>query len=316
MTQQPAIEARSLSHSYGDRKALDGVSFTVQTGELFGLLGPNGGGKTTLFRIITTLLLPSGGSALVNGIDVAKDPTAVRKQIGVVFQAPSVDGKLTVQENFQHQGHLYGYTGKALQGRIERMLERVGLQGRERDLVETLSGGQRRRVELGKGLLHDPQILLLDEPTAGLDAGARREFKLYLRELSDKKNMTILLTTHLMDEAEICDRLAILDRGRIVVQDTPAALKGTIGGDVLVLTSANPEELCRNIQEQFGGGPTVVGASVRLERAEGHKFVTTLVEAFPGQIDSIQVSKPTLEDVFVHRTGHGFWENSQKTDTI
>jgi ABC-2 type transport system ATP-binding protein len=316
MTAQPAIEVRSLSHSYDERAALQDVSFSVETGTLFGLLGPNGGGKTTLFRILSTLIHPTAGSALLHGIDVVKQPFEARRQLGVVFQAPSVDGALTVEENLRHLGHLYGFTGTELRNRIKVMLQRVGLEDRKNDRAETLSGGMRRRVELGKGLLHEPRILLLDEPTSGLDAGARREFKLYLQELCAREEITVLLTTHLMDEADICDRLAILDHGRLVVEGTPAALKETIGGDVLAMTSPGPQDLCENIRQKFGGEPTVVEDTVRLERDEGHKFVTTLIEAFPGQIQSITVSKPTLEDVFVHHTGHGFWENSQKSDTI
>lgn len=316
MTTQPAIEVRSLSHSYETQAALQDVSFSVEGGTLFGLLGPNGGGKTTLFRILSTLIHPTAGSALLHGIDVVKQPFEARRLLGVVFQSSSVDGALTVEENLRHQGHLYGFGGKGLRDRIAAILKRVGLEDRRRDRVETLSGGLRRRVELGKGLLHDPRILLLDEPTSGLDAGARREFKLYLRELCAREDVTVLLTTHLMDEADICDRLAILDHGRLVVEGTPTALKETIGGDVLAMTSPGPQALCENIRQKFGGDPAVVGDTVRLERNEGHKFVTALIEAFPGQIQSITVSKPTLEDVFVHHTGHGFWENSQKSDTI
>lgn len=312
MTTQPAIEVSALSHSYGDREALHEVSFSVQTGELFGLLGPNGGGKTTLFRILSTLLEPTAGQARIQGMDVTEHPQQARRSIGVVFQSPSVDGKLTVRENLRHQGHLYGFSGKDLQVRIEKTLERLSLTERRDDWVETLSGGLRRRVELGKGLLHDPQVLLLDEPSTGLDAGARRDLRLYLRELCDRAGVTVLLTTHIMDEAEACDRLAILDRGRLVAEDSPAALKATIGGDVLVLETRDPDALRRGIEERFGGDPTVVGQTVRLERAEAHAFVPALAEAFPGQIDSITLSKPTLEDVFIHRTGHGFWENSAK----
>ena len=316
MTTQPAIEIRALSHSYGERAALDNVSFDVPAGTLFGLLGPNGGGKTTLFRILSTLMIPSAGEVRVQGFDVIRDAVEVRRRIGVVFQSHTSDDKLTVEENLRHQGRLHGFSGKELARRVESALERMGLSDKARDRVETLSGGLRRRVELGQGLLHDPKVLLLDEPTVGLDAGARREFKLYLQELSAGNGVTVMLTTHLMDEADLCDRLVILDHGKLVTEGSPAELKETIGGDVLVMESPDPEALGAAIRKRFGGETSIADGKVRLERAQGHTFVATLIEAFPGQVQSITVAKPTLEDVFVHCTGHGFWENSAKGDTI
>ncbi len=316
MTFNPAIEIQNLTHSYGERKALDDVSFEVSSGTLFGLLGPNGGGKTTLFRILSTLLEPTAGTARLHGFDVKKNPAEVRRRLGVVFQAHTSDEKLTVRENLMHQGRLYGYSGKELARRIAVSLDRLGLNDHANDRVEALSGGLRRRLELGQGLLHGPEVLLLDEPTSGLDAGARREFKNYLRTLSSQNGMTVLLTTHLMDEAEMCDRLAILDHGRLVAEDTPDALKATIGGDVLVMESPDPGALRDAIEKKFGGGPVVIEDRVRLERSEAHKFVATLIETFPGQVSSITVAKPTIEDVFVRLTGHGFWESPAKVDTI
>jgi len=308
MNPPAAIEITGLSHSYDSRPALRDVSFSVAPGEIFGLLGPNGGGKTTLFRILTTLLEPTAGQARVFGRDVVREPLAVRQRIGVVFQAPSLDRKLTVAENLRHQGHLYGLRGRELQKRTADMLARLGLEERSAERVETLSGGLRRRVELAKGLLHSPELLLLDEPSSGLDAGARRDLRVYWRHLRDTDGVTVFLTTHLLDEAEACDRLAILDRGRLVALGSPEALKKKIGGDVLLLEAREPEELCRAIQARFGGAPVVLGGRVRLERPAAHKFVTELVEAFPGQIDAVTVAKPTLEDVFIRETGHRFWE--------
>ncbi len=313
MTNQAAIEIRGLSHSYGTRAALQDVSFQVARGTIFGLLGPNGGGKTTLFRILSTLLPPQTGTVQILGDDVASSPHQIRRRIGVVFQAQSVDRQLTLLENLRHQGHLYGFRGKALRKRAEAMLARLGLADRKNDRAETLSGGLRRRLELAKGLLHQPEVLLLDEPSTGLDASARRDLRLYLRQLREEFGVTILLTTHFMDEAEACDCLGILDRGRLVALDSPAALKETIGGDVLVLGTREPETLSRRIQERFGGDPKIVGGMVRLERPQAHAFVTDLVEAFPGQIDSVTLSKPTLEDVFIQRTGHQFWHGTQES---
>jgi ABC-2 type transport system ATP-binding protein len=305
MSSTPAVEVERLTHAYGVRTALDGVSFAVGTGQLFGLLGPNGGGKSTLFRILSTLLTPTSGQARVFGEDVVRDPQAVRRQIGVVFQSPSLDSRLSVEENLRHQG------GHELTRRVQEMLARVNLTDRARERVERLSGGQRRRVEIAKGLLHQPQLLLLDEPSTGLDAGARRDLRLYLQQLRDSSGVTIFLTTHLMDEADACDQLGILDRGRLVALGTPGSLKQRIGGDVIVLETPAPERLRDQIRERFGGSPSVLDGMVRLERQEGHKLITGLVEAYSGQIDGITVAKPTLEDVFIHETGHRFWEEKQ-----
>ncbi len=311
MSPAPAIEVEKLSRSFGDRPALQEVSFSVAAGEIFGLLGPNGGGKTTLFRILTTLLRASSGSARVFGDDVVRDRVAVRNRIGVVFQSPSVDLKLTVGENLRHQGHLYGLRGAALEKRMAEVLDRLGVSDRRHERVEKLSGGLRRRVEIAKGLLHRPALLLLDEPSSGLDAGVRRDLRAYLHQLRAQDGVTVCLTTHFMDEAESCDRLAILDRGRLVALGTPETLKSKIGGDVIVLEAREPERLRSEIQARFGNHINIVNGQVRLERPQGHRFVTDLVEAFPGQIEAVTVAKPTLEDVFIHETGHQFWEESQ-----
>jgi ABC-2 type transport system ATP-binding protein len=299
-----------LSHSYGARLALDRLTFTVGAGEIFGLLGPNGSGKTTLFRILSTLMLPSGGRAAIAGYDVARQATEVRQQIGIVFQARSVDLKLTVAENLMHQGHLYGLRGSALRLRIDDVLGRVLLRDRAGDKVETLSGGMQRRVELAKGLIHAPSVLLLDEPSTGLDPGARRDLWQYLRTLRDEEGVSVLVTTHLMEEAEHCDRLAILNAGKLVALGAPFELKSQIGGDVVQFDSASEVEaadLARRIRDRFGAEAAVHGSTVRLEHPEGHRFVTAVVEAFPGLVEGISVSKPSLEDVFIQRTGHRFW---------
>ncbi len=302
------IQVASLGHRYEDRVALDHVSFEVQQAEIFGLLGPNGSGKTTLFRILSTLMLPREGHASIMGFDTARDPNQVRREIGVVFQAESVDVKLSARENLWHQGHLYGLRGQALKTRIEEMLDRVALGDRANDRVETFSGGMQRRVELAKGLLHHPSVLLLDEPSTGLDPGARRDLWLYLRKLRDEEQITIIVTTHLMEEAEHCDRLAILSQGKLVALGTPAELKHQIGGDVILLEpSGDAESLALKIGQRFGVKPVAMGGKVRLEIGQGHRFVTDVVEAFPGEIQAVSVSKPTLEDVFIDRTGHRFW---------
>ncbi len=302
-----AITLRDISHSYGERAALQGVSFEVKPAEIFGLLGPNGSGKTSLFRILSTLMLPSSGTAIIMGDDAVKDPMAVRRKIGVVFQAQSVDVKLSAFENLRHQGHLYGLHGAALNARVREMLERVGLAERAHDRVETFSGGMLRRVELAKGLLHRPSVLLLDEPTTGLDPGARIDLWNYLDILRSSEGVSVLVTTHLMEEAERCDRLAILSKGKLVALGTPAELKSEIGGDVILLETKYPEQVAQGLQRKFGQHASVVDQSVRMEIKNGHRFVTEVVEEFPGLIESISVSKPTLEDVFISRTGHRFW---------
>ena len=298
-------------HRYDDRAALNGVSFEVQPAELFGLLGPNGSGKTTLFRILSTLMVPVAGQAIILGHDAAKDPSQLRREIGVVFQAQSIDLKLTAAENLQHQGRLYGLHGPGLKRRVQEILQRVGLADLAIDKAETFSGGMQRRLELAKGLLHGPRVLLLDEPTTGLDPGARRDLWQYLRILRDDERVTVLVTTHLMEEAERCDRLAILNEGKVVALGTPAELKQEIGGDVIVLETSHPEALSANIQAQFNVQSRVVSEQVRIEKDHGHRFVTDLVEAFPGEIDAVSISKPSLEDVFIRRTGHRFWSEEQ-----
>ncbi len=313
---EPFISVQQLRHVYDNRAALNGVSFDVYPAEIFGLLGPNGSGKTTMFRILSTLMMPSAGRAGIMGHDAATDPAGVRRHIGVVFQAQSLDGKLSAEENLRHIGHLYGLRGAVLKQRIGEMLRRVGLAERAKDRVETFSGGMQRRLELAKGLLHRPSVLLLDEPTTGLDPGARRDLWQYLQTLRDQERVTIIVTTHLMEEAERCDRLAILSHGNLVALGTPAELKQEIGGDVILLDTATPEALATRIHARFAVATTVLDNQVRIEREAGHRFVPEIVEAFPGEIAAISVSKPTLEDVFIRRTGHRFWNEDEENKQV
>lgn len=292
-----SVDVEGLSHRYGERPALDGVTFSVRPGEVFGVLGPNGGGKSTLFKILSTALRPTSGTARVAGVDIADD--AVRRRIGVVFQAPSLDQKLTVFENLLHHGHLYGLSGGALRIRIVEELSRFKLSDRTADRVETLSGGLQRRVELAKSLLHKPEVLLLDEPSTGLDPGARHDLWDALRGL---KGVTVLLTTHLLEEAEHCDRLALLHKGKLVALGEPLALRGEIGGDVVTIRAKDAEALAASIREKLGEAPQVVKGSVRLSRDRGQEFVAKVLEVFPQQIESITVAKPSLEDVFLTKT--------------
>lgn len=314
MGNDAAVTAENLSFSYNGVAALSGVSFGVHRGEIFGLLGPNGGGKTTLFRILSTLLRPDTGCASIFDLDVVGHPLEVRRRIGVVFQNQSLDRRLSARENLVHQGHLYGLRGAALERRIDAVLERLGLLGRKSSIVETLSGGLRRRVELAKGLLHQPDLLLLDEPSTGVDPGARLDFWDYLQLLRREEGVTILLTTHLLDEADKCDRLAIIDKGSIVAEGTPPELKQQIGGDVVTLTSRDPEGLAGRLPADLGLNPQIVDGTVRFEHPNGPELVTQLNEALFREIESVTVSKPTLEDVFIRVTGHHFHEETAGED--
>jgi ABC-2 type transport system ATP-binding protein len=297
------IQVQNLTHRYGDRTALSNVSFEVRKGEIFGLLGPNGGGKSTLFRILSTMMVPTAGRALIAGHDVVRDSAAVRRQVGVVFQTQSLDKALTVEENLRAQGHLHGLRGVVLNERMERAMERLGLADRRRDLVETLSGGLRRRVEIAKALLHKPQVLLMDEASTGLDPAARRDLSRHIESLRSDDGVTILLTTHILEEAGRCDRLVLLHQGNMVAEGTPAELRARIGGDVVVLQTADTALLASKIERRFGVRPVVRDGEVRVEIANGHRFIAEVVEAFPGAVESVGLHKPTLEDVFVDQTG-------------
>jgi len=297
------IEVRNLTHRYGDRVALSNVSFEVKKGEIFGLLGPNGGGKSTVFRILSTMMVPTEGQAIIAGSDVVLDPGAVRRHVGVVFQTQSLDKALTVEENLRAQGHLHALSGVELRNRMEKAMQQLGLADRRKDLVETLSGGLKRRVEIAKALLHKPQVLLMDEASTGLDPAARRDLSRHVENLRSHEGVTILLTTHILEEAGRCDRLVLLHQGKIVAQGSPGELRARIGGDVVVLETGDGQALAAGIREKFGLEPVVRDGEVRVEIPNGHRFIAEVVEAFPGAIESVGLHKPTLEDVFVRETG-------------
>ena len=297
------VETNDLRRSFGERRALDGVTFSVGEGEIFGLLGPNGGGKTTLFRILCTLLAPSGGNARVCGHDTVSEPAAVRSAIGVVFQSPSLDPQLTVAENLRYGGNLYGLRGAELESRWREMAEALRVGDRADDFVKNLSGGLQRRVEIAKSLLPRPRVLLLDEPSTGLDPVARIDLWAILEQLRGRFGITTVLTTHLMDEAERCGRVAILHRGKLLACDTPDALRATIGADVLSLVCRRPDMVAEQLQSKFGWTAAVRDDAVRLEIPKAHAEVARIVEAFPGEIQSVTAGRPTLEDVFVRMTG-------------
>ncbi|HZO82440.1 MAG TPA: ATP-binding cassette domain-containing protein [Candidatus Binataceae bacterium] len=303
---QAAIKASGLDFSYGEREALRAVGFTIARGEIFGFLGPNGGGKSTLFRLLSTLVPMQSGNAHILGYDLRSAAQPLRRKLGVVFQSPSLDGKLTVAENLAHHGHLYGIRGARLRERTRAMLEHLGIEARARDLVETLSGGLRRRVELAKSLLHEPELLLLDEPSTGLDPAARREFFNLLAQLRESDGVTIVLTTHYIEEAERCDRIGILDQGRLVAQAPPGELKQKVGGDVIIISTPVPDALQQALARELKLRAALVDGTLRIERPRGHELVARLVDQFGDQIESVTFGRPTLEDVFVHLTGRRF----------
>lgn len=310
MPVEPAIVVSEVSHRYGERVAVDRLSLTVDSGEIFVFLGPNGSGKTTLFRLLSTLIPLQAGEVQILGHSLSNAAAAVRSQLGVVFQAPSLDKKLTVAENLTHQSRLYGLSSSISQQRSGELLATLGLTDRRHDVVETLSGGMRRRVELAKSMLHEPDLLLLDEPSTGLDPGARHDLWDYLRTLQ-ASGVTIVLTTHLLEEAEKADRIAIMHQGKLAALDTPTALQASVGGDSITIRTDDPEQLSCDIRERFDCEAMVVDGSVRLEQPDGHQWISRLVEAFPDAIETITLGKPTLEDVFIDRTGHRYMNGEE-----
>jgi len=299
-----AIELRHLGHRYGEKRALQDVSFSIPYGSLFGLLGPNGGGKTTLFRILSTLIIPESGSTHVCGFDTAVHPAEVRRHLGVVFQQPALDDELTVSENLRVHGALYGIDSKTIRHRIEDLLERFGLTDRADDRVKTLSGGLARRADLARGLLHTPRVLLLDEPTTGLDPAARHAFWDAIGRLRKEEKTTIVVATHLLNEAATCNQVAILDRGHIVALGNPDDLKGEIGEQTLWLEAESAEDLCERITARFGCEARVLGDMVQVMDSNAYTLLPGFYEAFGSRIRSATVRKPTLEDVFMVRAGH------------
>ncbi len=304
------IEIDNLWKRYGDVEAVKGVSFGVQPGEVFGFLGPNGAGKTTTIRILATLLRPTSGRVMLAGHDVVREPTAVRRSIGIVFQDPSLDNRLTAELNLRFHAMLYGVPADRISQRIDDVLAMVELADRKHALVMTFSGGMKRRLEIARGLLHAPRVLFLDEPTVGLDLQTRNRIWDYVLDLRRLAGVTVFMTTHYIEESERCDRIAIIDHGRIVALDTPEALKQRVGGDVITIRSPDAAGLARRIQQQFGGDPRAADGQVVLERPGGAEFVPQVVAAFPSLISSVAVQRPTLDDVFLKLTGRGIREES------
>lgn len=300
------VTAGNLTHAYGGTPALRGLSFQAPRGAAYGVLGPNGCGKSTLFRILATLLRPDGGAAMVDGLPLSGRTSAVRRKLGVVFQSSTLDGRLSVEENLVAHGHLYGMSGRALHARVGNLLDEFELAGRRADRASVLSGGLRRRVEIARALLHEPPVLLMDEASTGLDPAARRTLWNLLHRLRQERGLTVLFTTHLMDEAENASTLLLMSEGRALAEDTPAALKARVGGDVVVFQPAPglaAQALAGSLAAVFPLNFQALDGEVRVETAAGHRFLAEAMEALPGQIHAAALHRPTLEDVFVHLAG-------------
>jgi ABC-2 type transport system ATP-binding protein len=299
----PAIEVTGLTKSYGNVEAVRGVSFTVPRGEVFGFLGPNGAGKSTTINMLCTLARPTSGTARVAGFDVVAQRDDVRRHIGLVFQDPTLDGYLTAEQNLRLHAELYGVEPGLVEERMTQVLELVDLADRRGQTTMTFSGGMRRRLEIARGLMHAPRVLFLDEPTIGLDPQTRATIWSYIRALQESEGMTIFMTTHYMDEAELCDRIAIMDRGEVVVLDTPEALKAEVGADRVVLGTADDEAALRALRERFGIEAAMSEGAVTFHVASGEAFVPRLFAGLGVGITSVAVSRPTLDDVFMRYTG-------------
>jgi len=301
-----AIEARNLVRKFGEVTAVNDVTLDVCQGEIFGFLGPNGAGKTTFINMLCTLVNPTSGQATVNGFDIRQQRNKVRQSIGLVFQDPSLDEYLTAQENLKF--HALAYSVPNAQRRIEEVLKMVELWDRRQVPVRTFSGGMKRRLEIARGLLHRPRVLFLDEPTLGLDPQTRRSVWQYILETQKQEQVTIFLTTHYMDEAENCDRIAIIDYGSIVALDTPEILKTRVGGDIVTLEVKDTEAASRELAERYGITPRVDNGLIQFEVEQGSRFIPDVVRGFAQDIKAVSLRSPTLDDVFLKLTGRAIRE--------
>src|SRR3954462_10604162 len=297
------IEVNALRKSFGEVEAVRGVSFSVGAGEVFGFLGPNGAGKTTTINMLCTLARPTGGSARVAGHDVVSERDDVRRHIGLVFQDPTLDGYLTAEQNLKLHAELYGVESSLVGARMRQVLEMVGLWERKDSTVMTFSGGMRRRLEIARGLMHSPRVLFLDEPTIGLDPQTRSSIWSYIRQLRETEEITNFMTTHYMDEAEYCDRIAIMDQGEIVALDSPAELKATVGADRVRSDTDDNEAAVEALRERFDVDPLIAENSVMFNVPGGEQFIPRLFAELGMPIRAVSVARPSLDDVFMKYTG-------------
>jgi ABC-2 type transport system ATP-binding protein len=312
-----SIETRQLTKTYNSLKAVDTLDIAVESGEIFGLLGPNGAGKTTAISMLCTILKPTSGTATVNGFDIVREANKVRKSIGIVFQDPSVDDRLTGRENLYMHANLYGVSASEQKERINRILKLVELEDRADDLLRTYSGGMRRRLELGRGLIHYPKVLFLDEPTVGLDPQTRDHIWKYIKELKEAHDITVVLTTHYMDEADrLSDRIAIMDHGKVVILDSPSKLKDTLEGDVIVVRANNIQALSELIHRLLGLNQTnVVDGALEITVRNGKAVMPRIMELATQNnvyVESLLLRQPNLEDVFLHYTGKSIRQDTTR----
>jgi ABC-2 type transport system ATP-binding protein len=310
------IEVEQLRKSFGDFEAVRGVSFEVGAGEVFGFLGPNGAGKTTTINMLCTLAKPSGGRATVAGHDVVTERDDVRRNIGLVFQEPTLDGYLTAEQNLRLHAELYGVDSSLVPGRMEQMLKMVGLWDRREAAVMTFSGGMRRRLEIARGLMHSPRVLFLDEPTIGLDPQTRSSIWAYIRQLRESEEITIFMTTHYMDEAEYCDRIAIMDQGEIVALDSPQALKAQVGADRVRIDTDDNEAAIEALRDRFEVEARIAEGAVMFNVPGGEEFVPRLFAELGVPIRSVSVARPSLDDVFMSFTGTTIRDREESGDQV
>jgi ABC-2 type transport system ATP-binding protein len=308
------INVQNLSKQFKTIHAVDGISFTVNEGEVFGFLGPNGAGKTTTINILCTLLSPSGGSAEIAGYDCAKKPDEVRTAIGLIFQDTTLDTGLTAYENLKFHAYLYNLDRKLTERRIDEMLDVVELQNRKHELIKNFSGGMKRRLEIARGLLHYPRVLFLDEPTLGLDPQTRNTIWDFINMLRRKEKITVFMTTHYMEEAENCDRIAIMDHGKIIALDSPTKLKEMVHGDIIHLVTADNQSALQEIQKTFGITAQAENGGLSLEAEKGDEFIPKLIHSLTVETLSVGLKKPTLNDVFLRLTGRTIRDEGLQND--
>jgi len=314
MSNSHIIEVEHLVKSYTDLIAVNDISFSVDQGEVFGLLGPNGAGKTTVINILCTLSKPTSGKASINGFDVNHQQSQVRQCIGLVFQDPSLDERLTALENLKFHSMVYNIPASVRKERIEQALRMVELWERRRDIVKTFSGGMKRRLELARGLIHRPKVLFLDEPTLGLDPQTRSRLWDFILGLRQREGTTIFLTTHYMDEAEYTDRIAVMDYGKIIALDSPKGLKSMVGGDMISLNTVDDQRAQAELQERYHIKARCDGEQVTFEIANGERFIPTLIKEFDTDILSISLRRPTLDDAFLKLTGHRLRDEAVRSE--
>jgi len=304
------ISVHELARDFGSLRAVNQVSFNVSPGEFFGFLGPNGAGKTTTIKILCTLLRPTSGRATVSGWDVSKNPHDTRKSIGVVFQEPTLDDRLTARENLLFHAMIYGVPSSVRKNRIQQLLEVVGLADRSDDLVRTFSGGMRRRLELARGLMHEPSVLFLDEPTVGLDPQTRSRIWDLIRAMQKERGVTVFLTTHSMEEAEGCDRVAIMDHGKIIALDTPDKLKSNLGKEVVSIQTDQPDDVRKTLETVAPAQILSFEGRLEIQTADAGVYIARALPNVRARMQSVSIHKPTLEDVFLHLTGRTIREES------